>query len=302
MPEVVATLRAPEREPPTRWLWLLVALTLAGLVVAASRALELRLGDLLPESGGLRVAADFFGAALRPAFDYESEFVPEGAPSLPRYALAALGRTFLFALASLGLALVLGSGLAFLASRSWWDADAALDSGRKTWAGRMRRRIWPLINLLARGTAVLLRSIHELIWALLFLISFGLSDIAAVLAIALPFAGFFAKIFGELLEESPSAPAKTLRGLGASGPQTFLVALVTPALPDLLAYLFFRFECALRSSAVLGFFGYATIGLQIRQSFVSSYYRETWTFLWLLLIVIVALDLFSAQLRGRLHR
>lgn len=284
---------------PRRASGLLLGGLALGIVIASSLILGLAPADLVPHAGGLDVARDFFGAALYPTLEYESDFVASDDPPLLTYALEALGRTAVFALAALGLALVGGSFLAFLASSAWWAPDTMVRPGPA--ARILGSGFRPALHVAARALAVALRSVHEIIWALLFLLSFGLSDFAAVLAIALPFAGFVAKVFGEILEEVPREPAEALRASGAGGLQTFVCALVAPALPELLSYVFYRFECALRSSAVLGFFGYATIGLRIRQSFVSSYYRETWTYLWILLATVVLLDVISGHLRRRLR-
>ncbi|MCT7655042.1 hypothetical protein MBH78_10685 [Oceanimonas sp. NS1] len=66
-----------------------------------------------------------------------------------------------------------------------------------------------------RRLAAGLRAVHELFWALLFMQLLGLSALAGVLAIALPYAGTFAKIYGELFEEADPAPEQALpAGLG----------------------------------------------------------------------------------------
>ena len=67
-------------------------------------------------------------------------------------------------------------------------------------------------------------------------------------------------------------------------------------MPDLIAYAFYRFECVLRSSAVLGFFGFPTLGLYIRQSFDSTSYGEVWTYLYVLLALVIVFD--SVERRG----
>ena len=72
------------------------------------------------------------------------------------------------------------------------------------------------------------------------------------------------------------------------------------ALPDMGAYAFYRFECALRSSAILGFFGYPTLGYYISLSFENLYYREVWTYLYALVLLVALVDWWSGALRRRL--
>ena len=68
----------------------------------------------------------------------------------------------------------------------------------------------------------------------------------------------------------------------------------------MLSYAFYRFECALRSSAILGFFGFPTLGLYLRQSFLSTNYGEVWTFLYVLIALVLVFDAWSGALRRRL--
>ena len=79
----------------------------------------------------------------------------------------------------------------------------------------------------------------------------------------------------------------------------FLHGILPRALPDMTAYAFYRYECAIRSSAILGFFGYPTLGYFLRASFENLHYREVWTYLYALLVLVLVLDGWSARLRER---
>jgi phosphonate transport system permease protein len=71
------------------------------------------------------------------------------------------------------------------------------------------------------------------------------------------------------------------------------------ALPDIGAYSFYRFECALRSSAILGFFGPETLGKFIRLAWNENHYGEVWTYLYTLFALILLADWWSGVLRRR---
>ena len=79
----------------------------------------------------------------------------------------------------------------------------------------------------------------------------------------------------------------------------FAIGLVPRALPDMMAYTFYRSECAIRSAAVLGFFGYGTLGAYVKSSFDNLHYGEVWTYLYALFLVIFVVDSLSARLRRR---
>ncbi len=292
---------------PSRWgLEPRITVLLSILVVGfwAALELELRLSDLVPSPGGREVVREFFSRALSPAWTYESETVAAGTPPLIFKALAAAHRTVVFAAAAMSLALVLGLPLGFLAATSWWKTDSLGQPPSEFPSHRLMRfgtsLLRPGLCALSRVLIVGLRSLHELLWAVLFLAAFGLSHLSAVVAIAIPFAGTLAKVFSEMLDETPRDAADALRHAGLSQPQVFLFALFPRALPDLGAYTFYRFECALRSAAILGFFGFPTLGYLIAASFENLYYGEVWTYLYTLGFLVFAADWWSGALRSRL--
>ena len=285
-------LRRPRPDART---WVVGGIACAGVV--AFLHLGLSGHDLLPRENGWTLARDFLVRAVSPALEHEGATI-EGRPGIVAEAFDALGRTVLIAGVAMGLALVAGIVLGFLGSSAWWIEEPIRGRSR---VGRIARRtLLPGLWATTRIVIALLRSVHELIWAVLFLVSVGLTDTSAVLALALPYSGILAKIFSEMVDEVPRGPARALQTTGASGVQAYLVALVPQAVPDLLAYSFYRFECALRSSAVLGFFGIKTIGYLIRQSFTSTYYGEVWTYLYVLIATILVFDAWSGAVRRRL--
>lgn len=274
---------------------MVAAVVAAGLW--AAWVLELDPRQLVPGRGGLTMAQELFGQALSPAMTYEAADVPEGIQPLPLKALEAAGLTVSLAAAATSLSVVVGLVLGFAASTAWWIGDpAGGDDPRRL----LRRSAPPLIYGTARVVIALLRSVHELLWAVLLLAAFGLSQLSAVIAIAIPYSGTLAKVFSEMLDEAPRDSALALRASGASPAQVFLFGLLPRALPDMSAYAFYRFECALRSSAVLGFFGYPTLGYYIAASFENLHYGEVWTYLYTLVLLVVVADVWSGALRRRL--
>ena len=294
MPTSAAVATAPirSRRPPAgARRAVLVLIGVAGLWAA----LELGLGPwgLVPDAGGLRLVGRFLGAALTPAVTYEADFVPEGAPPLLIKIRDAAAKTVAFAAAATSLALVAGGALALLASQSFWSERG----GRRTFPGVL---VAPVIHGGTRWLVAISRSIHELLWAVLFLSAMGLTPLAAVVAIAIPYAGVFAKVFSEMLDEAPRDTAAALRDAGASPVRAYLFGLVPRALPDMTGYAFYRFECALRSAAVLGFFGIETLGLYVQQAFANAHYHEVWSYLYAMFALVVVVDWWSGAVRKRM--
>lgn len=274
----------------------IVLVALGAAAIASWFLLDLSVGGLVPQRGGVRIVREFFAGALRPALAYESD-VPEGTPSILANTLAGARRTVVFATAGMSLAVVLGVVLGFLGSSAWWTGDPA---GGATRASRfVRRFVWPGVWFVARTLIVGMRSVHELLWAVLFLAAFGLNTFGAVIAIAIPYGGTLAKIFSEMVDEAPRDAGLALRGIGARPTVVFFFGLLPRALPDMCAYTFYRFECAVRSSAVLGFFGFPTLGYAIAQSFENLHYREVWTYLYALMALVVLIEVWSGAVRSR---
>lgn len=175
----------------------------------------------------------------------------------PQLASAIL-HTFAFALEGIALAVMLGGGLALL-YKYWW----------------------------IRSLCAFLRAIHELFWALIFLQCFGLSPLTGVLALAIPYAGTLAKIYGELIEEANPIPESTLLKTGSlSG---FFFTTLPLIWRPLITYTSYRLECALRSSIVLGFVGLPTLGFYLESALREGHYQEATTLLYSLIIMVFSL-------------
>ncbi len=253
--------------------------------------LGLKTADLKPSEGGGKLAGQFLSAALHPALDYESPPVGDVAPFMVRVVRGCLD-TLRYAGAAVALSVVCGFILGFFASTAWWSGESR--------GGPLRRIIAPVVYGGVRIFITLCRSIHELIWALLFLAAMGLTPMAAVLAIAIPYTGTLAKVFSEMADEVPRDTLLALRAAGASPLKAWLLGVIPRALPDLFSYILYRFECGMRSATVLSFMGFSTIGLYLQQAFENGDYREAWTCLYAMLAMVLFFDWWSAAIRRRM--
>ncbi|WP_426415286.1 PhnE/PtxC family ABC transporter permease [Aestuariirhabdus sp. LZHN29] len=133
-----------------------------------------------------------------------------------------------------------------------------------------------------------LRAVHELFWALIFLQIFGLHPLTGLLALGIPYAATFAKVYAEIIEEGDRSAYEVV--CRQSGP---ISAFFYAQLPDLwrhiVSYTSYRLECGLRSSAVLGFVGLPTLGYYLSTAFLEGSYGELWALLMLFYLVILTL-------------
>lgn len=131
----------------------------------------------------------------------------------------------------------------------------------------------------------ILRSIHEIFWAFILMPLVGLNAICGVLAIAIPYSGIFAKRLYEIYDETDKRPYFVLPQNSSK-----LVRLLYGAFPlmtkEVQEFTSYRFECAFRSSAILGFIGLPTIGYHLESYFKEGYYSPAFALLFVFYIII----------------
>ncbi|MBL4712611.1 MAG: ABC transporter permease [Gammaproteobacteria bacterium] len=126
---------------------------------------------------------------------------------------------------------------------------------------------------LVHMTCAILRSVHELFWALIFLQFFGLHPLTGVLAIAIPFSAICAKVYAEIFEEADTAPYNALPG-GSRRVVSFFYTRLPMVWQHIKTYTSYRLECGLRTSAVLGFIGLPTLGFYLEVFFKQGLYSQ----------------------------
>jgi phosphonate transport system permease protein len=154
----------------------------------------------------------------------------------------------------------------------WTVAFAVIGVGIGATAGFLLAIAFPRFAAV-RATALVLRSIHELFWALLLIQVFGLGPATGVLAIAIPYAGIFAKVFAEIIEEADLAAERVLPA-GTSTVSAFAFARLPEVAERFKTYTLYRLECGLRSTLVLGFVGLPTVGFHLEGYFKQGKYAE----------------------------
>ncbi|GIU08108.1 MULTISPECIES: ABC transporter permease [unclassified Shewanella] len=172
------------------------------------------------------------------------------------YLMEALWQTISFALLGVIIALVCGAPLALVYHKPYIAAMCSF-----------------------------IRSIHEIFWALLFLQIFGLSPLTGILAIALPYGATFARVFSDILQQAPTSTLQTLPYRTDRISRYFYGRLAHVLVP-VRAYVRYRFECALRSSAVLGFVGMPTLGFYLETAFRQGHYQQGAALLMLFITLI----------------
>ncbi|AKD25714.1 ABC-type phosphate/phosphonate transport system, permease component [Polynucleobacter duraquae] len=231
----------------------------------------------------------FFEAEnLKVTLKFLADFVPPNTkPDFLKLVAIEAWRTIAIATAGMVLALVLAIPLTLLSTRVL--SISALTGRMSTFPFVIRQAI--------RIMLILMRSIPEIVWALVFVRVVGLGPAAGVLAIALTYSGMLGKIYAEILESGSNESSQALLRNGASRLQTFFYAVLPQNSNELTSYTVYRWECAVRSSAVLGFVGAGGLGQQMDNSMKMFNGSEVATILIAFMILVALADWFSAQLR-----
>jgi phosphonate transport system permease protein len=227
-------------------------------------------------------------ASLEPTLRFLAGFFPPRIdPEFLWLVARETWRTVAIATAGLALALIVALPLTLLSVRVLSLSGLA---------GRMA--VLPAaLRIGVRSVLVILRSVPELIWALVFVRVVGLGTTAGVLAIALTYGGMLGKVYGEILESGdPHATVSLLRN-GAGRLQAFFYGLLPHNAAELTSYTVYRWECAIRSSAVLGFVGAGGLGQQMDNSMKMFNGAEVSTMLLVFIALVAGTDRLSAWLR-----
>ncbi len=198
---------------------------------------------------------------------------------LPRW-LRLLGETLLMAYVGTLLGAIGAFGLAFL---------AAVNVGPSRW-----------LRFGVRRFCELCRTVPLLVFALVFVIAFGLGPLAGVLAVMIHTLGSLGKLFAEVVENIDMKPVEGVSSTGAP----WHVAMRYGALPQVasnfVSYTLLRFEINVRESAVMGFVGAGGIGQDLIEAIRKFYYSDVSAILVLILITVAIIDTLTSKIRHRL--
>jgi phosphonate transport system permease protein len=149
----------------------------------------------------------------------------------------------------------------------------------------------------ARGLLSVFRSIPEFVWAFMFVRAVGLGPFPGALAIGVAYGGMLGKVYSEILEGVNPRPLETLQAAGAGRLALVAYGVIPQALPAFVSYSLYRWECAIRASAILGFVGAGGLGQQLELSMRMFNFHEVLTLLGLLWLLVAGVDTLSGVVR-----
>ena len=215
-------------------------------------------------------------------------FPPALSADFLRLILKSTLETLAIATAGMSLAILIAAPLSLVVSRNL--SISRIGPGPGLWSGRF-------IRACARVVLMLFRSVPEIVWALLFVRAFGLGPAAAVLAIGITYGGMLGKVYSEIFESDDTRPAVALLESGSGRLAAFFYGMFPIALPELISYSVYRWECAVRASVIMGFVGAGGLGMQMELSMRMLNGSEVSTMLLIFLLLVLLADAISSVLR-----
>jgi len=194
--------------------------------------------------------------------------------------LRLLGETLLMAYVGTALGALAAFALAFL---------AAANVAPSRWG-----------RIAVRRFCELCRTVPLLVYALLFVIAFGLGPIAGVLAVVIHTMGALGKLFAEVVENIDMKPVEGVSATGAPWHVTMRYGALPQTMSNFVSYTLLRFEINVRESAIMGFVGAGGIGQDLIEAIRKFYYSDVSAILVLIIITVSVIDTLTSIVRHRL--
>jgi phosphonate transport system permease protein len=194
--------------------------------------------------------------------------------------LKLLGETILISYVGTSIGAVLAFALNFLAARNTSPA--------------------PWLRFVVRRLLEFARTVPGIVFALIFVIAFGLGPMAGVLAIAIHSTGALGKLFSEIVENADMKPVEGVRSTGASWLSCMRFAVLPQVTAGYASYALLRFEINVREASVMGFVGAGGIGQELVVAIRKFYYSDVSAILVTIIVTVFVIDIMTGWVRGRL--
>lgn len=158
----------------------------------------------------------------------------------------------------------------------------------------------PVIYASARCILNALRSISELIFALIFVVAVGLGPFPGVLALAFHSAGQLGKFYAESIENIDPGPVDALRATGAHTIQVIRYGIVPQIIPEFVTFSLYRWESDVRAASILGMVGAGGLGLELMASMRLFQYQDTAMILVVIMVTVTMVDYISTKIRAKI--
>ena len=263
----------------------LAAGVLIALIIWSYRGAEIHLSELFSREGIGQIAVYV-----------QKLFPPDLSPGVLREATRGALETFAISFMGTLMAAAIAFSIVFFASRNLIYSGLLYEmEPDRGWTGALRM----VPFLLAKGLLNFLRTVPEMLWALIFVFIVGLGAFPGVLALGVHTGGVLGKLFAEVLEDVDTQPIESLQSTGANRLQILFYGIVPQVLPQFISYTLYRWEVNIRVAAVLGLVGAGGLGQRIHIAISLFLENQLLTYLIFIYVLVTIVDYLSAYLRRK---
>ncbi len=145
-----------------------------------------------------------------------------------------------------------------------------------------------------------IRTVPSLLWAVVFVVGFGLGPASGAPAVAMYSVGYISKLLYETFEGVDEEVLQSVRSVGANRLQLIVYAILPESANSVVSQLLFMFEYNIRASSIMGFVGAGGIGYYMLGYLQLLDYESLMTALLITFVVVMAVDYLSARVRSLL--
>ncbi|RVW02002.1 phosphonate ABC transporter, permease protein PhnE [Rhodococcus xishaensis] len=157
----------------------------------------------------------------------------------------------------------------------------------------------PFVYAASRTILSILRSLPDLIWALIFVAAVGLGPFPGVLALTVYSCGELSKLYAEAVENIDPGPREALESTGAGLFTTLRWSVIPQILPEVITYSLYRLESNVRHAFVLGMVGAGGLGFELSVSMRLFQYHKVSAILIVIIVTVATIDFISSRIRAR---
>jgi phosphonate transport system permease protein len=158
----------------------------------------------------------------------------------------------------------------------------------------------PWLRVAVKRLMEFCRTVPDIVFALIFVIAFGLGPMAGVLAITIHSIGALGKQYAEIVENIDMKPVEGVRSTGASWISCMRFAVLPQVTAGFAGYTLLRFEINVRGASVMGFVGAGGIGQELVVAIRKFYYSDVSAILLMIVLTVFVIDIGTGWIRGRL--
>ena len=180
-------------------------------------------------------------------------------------------------------------GLMFSVILGWFAAHNVSPS---------QKYIYPIARIMTMGC----RSVHEMIWAILFVTILGFGMLPGVLALTMFSIGFAGKLFAEEIESIHMGDVEAIRAMGGNHLQVFVYGVFPQVRVAFIGIAIYTWDVAFRAATVVGFVGAGGMGWYLKRNVMQIETERVAAILISIVILVVISEFVSAWARIRVSR